>query len=84
VTRCNRRRAQSTSSKLYKTHLALDLQVLQRLLRHLVVQGDASGLDGDATVLLVLPRIRQTGIAGLKVHSFPQDAVTVIVPFEGF
>jgi hypothetical protein len=48
-----------------QTHLAVNLQVLQRLVAHLVIQGDAGGLDGDAAVLLILPCVRQAGITSL-------------------
>nr|PNR45791.1 hypothetical protein PHYPA_015562 [Physcomitrium patens] len=42
----------------------LALVVLQRLLRHLVVQRDTGRLDGDATVRLILPSVRQPHISG--------------------
>lgn len=42
------------------------VQAQQSLVAHLIEQRDTSGLDGDATVLLVLPRVRQPGIASLS------------------
>mmetsp|Transcript_10256 Transcript_10256/g.17658 ORF Transcript_10256/g.17658 Transcript_10256/m.17658 type:complete len:841 (-) Transcript_10256:216-2738(-) len=41
------------------------LVCLKRSIRHVVVQGDTSRLDGDATILLVLAGVRKTGIAGV-------------------
>ena len=59
---CKHHPATISGCKRTRTHL----QVLEVRLLHLVVKRDAGGLDRDATILLVLPRVREPGIAGLS------------------